>query len=216
MLEKLNSFTKDVSDLPDKPLITTAELKNWFDAAPNEVREYLNKLIDALMKTTAGDSGAKNIGVSPVTGLTGADVQTILQALKTEIDNTVIGQIPNTVLALYAKKQQPAWMAATLQNGWNNTGVADNIAGYMADELGYINLRGSVFGGAITEDTVLFTLPADMRPSKWTRLPIINTDGGTGTKLAFITIHPNGNVLLKKLQWNNFVYLDGLRFRLEG
>jgi hypothetical protein len=81
--EKLNSFTKDVSDLSDKPSLNPSELKAQFDAAPDEVRQYLNKLIDALKKTTVGDSGAKNIGVSPISGVTGNDIQTVLGNLTT-------------------------------------------------------------------------------------------------------------------------------------
>jgi len=81
MFQKLVSFTKKVADLPDKPSLNPAELKAQFDAAPDEVRESLNKLIDALQKTETGDSGAKNIGATNISGLTGADVQTLLEAL---------------------------------------------------------------------------------------------------------------------------------------
>jgi hypothetical protein len=77
--EKLISFTKKVADLADKPTLNPSELKARFDAAPDEVRQYLNKLIDALIKTTAGDSGAKNIGVTSISGITGNDVQSILE-----------------------------------------------------------------------------------------------------------------------------------------
>jgi hypothetical protein len=81
MFQKLVSFTKKVADLSDKPSLNPAELKAQFDAAPDEVRESLNKLIDALQKTETGDSGAKNIGVTNISGLTGTDVQTLLEAL---------------------------------------------------------------------------------------------------------------------------------------
>jgi hypothetical protein len=88
-LEKLNAFTKDVSDLSDRPALNPTELKAQFDAAPDEVRQYLNKLIDALKKTTAGDSGAKNIGATTISGLTGTDVQSLLESLKAYTENLV-------------------------------------------------------------------------------------------------------------------------------
>lgn len=91
MFEKLVSFTKDVSDLADKPALNASELKAQFDAAPNEVREYLNKLIDALKLTTGGDSGLKNIGATNITGLTGSDGQTLLESIKTLVDKKVEG-----------------------------------------------------------------------------------------------------------------------------
>jgi hypothetical protein len=82
MFEKLVSFTKKVANLPDRPSLNPAELKAQFDAAPDEVRVYLNKLIDALQKTTSGDSGAKNVGATSLSGVTGSDVQSILEGLK--------------------------------------------------------------------------------------------------------------------------------------
>jgi hypothetical protein len=48
--EKLIAFTKKVADLSDKPSLNPSELKAQFDAAPDEARQYLNKLIDALKK----------------------------------------------------------------------------------------------------------------------------------------------------------------------
>lgn len=87
MFEKLTGFTKKVSDLADRPTLNSVELKAQFDAAPDEVRVYLNKLIDSLQKTTIGDSGAKNIGASTISGLAGGDVQSLLEALKVVTDN---------------------------------------------------------------------------------------------------------------------------------
>lgn len=86
MFEKLLSFTKQASNLPDQPSMSTSELKAYFDAAPEEVRVYLNQLVDGLNSTESGDSGAKNIGVSTIAGLTGNDVQTLLQSLKDKVD----------------------------------------------------------------------------------------------------------------------------------
>jgi hypothetical protein len=85
---KLLSFTKKVADLPDAPALTPAALKAQFDAAPDELRLTFNNLVDALTQTTSGDSGAKNVGATTISGLTGSDVQTILNSLKTYIDTT--------------------------------------------------------------------------------------------------------------------------------
>jgi hypothetical protein len=107
-LNKLLSFTKKVSDLADKPNATmsAAQVKAQFDAAPDELRLSFNALIDSLANVTAGDSGAKSIGVTGITGLTGADVQTLLESLKgsddtnkayllSQIQTAVLGQIPD-------------------------------------------------------------------------------------------------------------------------
>lgn len=107
-LQKLTAFTKKVADLADKPnaTMTAAEVKAQFDAAPDEVRQYLNQLIDALQSTTDGDSGADNIKATPIAGLTGDTVQAILESLKalddsnraylqSQINGVVLGQIPD-------------------------------------------------------------------------------------------------------------------------
>jgi hypothetical protein len=93
--EKLDSFSKKVSDLDDKPSLTPSALKAQFDAAPEELRNSFNTLIDALKKTTSGDSGAKNIGATTITDLSGTDVQTILSSLKTYTDKRLIGATTN-------------------------------------------------------------------------------------------------------------------------
>ncbi|MBO0959568.1 hypothetical protein J1P26_07450 [Neobacillus sp. MM2021_6] len=145
MFEKLVSFTKKVADLSDRPSLNPSELKAQFDAAPDEVRVNLNKLIDALKKTEAGDSGAKNIGMTTITGLTGTDVQTLLESLKTYID------------------KPPAEIDASLQNGWQNA-YGDQKARYWKDVFGMVHVNGRIKLGTRTDGTTVFTLPAGYRP----------------------------------------------------
>jgi len=85
---KLLAFTKKVADLDDKPSLTPSALKAQFDAAPDELRQTYNTLIDGLKSTASGDSGAKNLGATTISGLTGNDVQTLLESLKSYIDTT--------------------------------------------------------------------------------------------------------------------------------
>lgn len=146
MFEKLVSFTKDVSDLANQPALDAVALKAQFDAAPDEVRTYLNQLIDALLKNTAGDSGAKNIGATNITGLTGLDVQTLLESLKTYVD-----------------RAQASETEATLQNGWQNA-YSDQKARYWKDTLGIVHIYGRIKIGTRTDGTILFTLPVGSRP----------------------------------------------------
>jgi len=92
--EKLNEFTKKVSDLSDTPneTMTTAQVKAQFDAAPDEVRVYLNKLIDKLESTATGDSGADNIKLTPID----SSPDTLRDALiwiKNQIEVAQLGQI---------------------------------------------------------------------------------------------------------------------------
>lgn len=148
MFEKLVSFTKKVSDLADKPSLNASELKAQFDAAPDEVRTYLNKLIDALTKTTSGDSGAKNVGATNISGLTGSDVQSLLESLNSTINGV---------------KQLPARVPITPVGGWSNAGGRQPLT-YWVDAFGVRHLEGDVTGGTSTAWTVFGTIPLADRP----------------------------------------------------
>jgi hypothetical protein len=112
MFEKLVSFTKKVSDLADRP---SSNPKAQFDAAPDEVRQYLNKLIDSLQKTESGDSGAKNIGATAISGLDGTNVQSLLESIKTYSDNKFLNGNGQRV---------EIWPAMFFTNGGSNTATA--------------------------------------------------------------------------------------------
>lgn len=94
-ITKLNSFTQKVADLADKPQLTSADFKAKFDAAPDELRLKVNSNVDALLSTTEGDSGANNIGATALNTKSGTTVQAQLEYLQTEVNNVVLGQIPD-------------------------------------------------------------------------------------------------------------------------
>lgn len=127
-LVQLPSFTKTVSMLPDNPALTPADLKAQFDAAPTELLTYFNNLITALKQTTSGDSGAQNIGVTAITGLTGTDVQTLLASLKTYIDG--LSYLP----ALGSKKKQGGATSTIALN----PGASQDVTFYYR-EAGFVN-----------------------------------------------------------------------------
>lgn len=198
--EKLTNFTAKVADLPDRPTLATAELKAQFDAAPDEVRVYLNQLIDALKATTTGDSGAKNIGATSISGLSGNDVQTLLEALKTSVDNVVVGQIPE---GLYAKKTQEALIALVLQSGWVT--YQDGFEGtYYKDELGRVYLSGRFKNGSTADATLLATLPTTHRPVKDNFIKSRNCD---------VLISTDGTIRLYNVTLPGDIGIDGLSFR---
>jgi hypothetical protein len=115
MFQKLESFTKDVSDLATKPALDPAALKAQFDAAPDELRQYFNKLVDALVKNTSGDSGAKNIGATNITGLTGSDVQSLLESMYAKLASAgieVMSTNANGTYIQYTNGTQICWYSA--------------------------------------------------------------------------------------------------------
>jgi hypothetical protein len=69
------------------------------------------------------------------------------------------------------------FIAPTLINSWTNNGGSAQIAGYKRTPGGVVTLRGAVGGGVL--GSVIFTLPAGFRPSKFEAFPVV-TDTGIG------------------------------------
>ncbi len=80
--------------------MTAAALKAAFDSNTNEVKPALNGMIDDL----TGTGGAGNVGTSPIDGVTGTDVQTMLAFLKGLIDLRDPTENVDQKLALKADK----------------------------------------------------------------------------------------------------------------
>lgn len=74
---KVNDWSQAVSSLDDKPKMTAAALKAAFDSNSNQLKPAINGIIDDL----TGSQGALNIGLSPIDGLSGSNVQAVLQAI---------------------------------------------------------------------------------------------------------------------------------------
>ena len=97
---KITSWTQPVSSLADEPQMSAAALKAAFDSNTNEVKPALNGMIDDL----TGTGGAGNVGTSPIDGVTGTDVQTMLAFLKGLIDLRDPTENVDQKLALKADK----------------------------------------------------------------------------------------------------------------
>ena len=74
---KVNDWSQAVSSLDDKPKMTAASLKAAFDSNSNQLKPAINGIIDDL----TGSQGALNIGLTPIDGLSGSNVQSVLQAI---------------------------------------------------------------------------------------------------------------------------------------
>ena len=74
---KVNDWSQAVSSLDDKPKMTAASLKAAFDSNSNQLKPAINGIIDDL----TGSQGASNIGLTPIDGLSGSNVQAVLQAI---------------------------------------------------------------------------------------------------------------------------------------
>lgn len=105
--DKVLQFSFYHADQIDQLYLTfpnSQDIKNAFDSRCFDIQVKYNALIDNLLSQML-DSGASNIGVFPILGVTGNNVQSVLQNLKLLIDNAVTGNIPDG--SLPGTKLQP-------------------------------------------------------------------------------------------------------------
>lgn len=107
---KITAFLKTHAMLADDPSATlsAAQLKAWWDNSPEELRVALNALIDDLRSTTAGASGAQQIGSETIAGVAGNDVYTQIKDVKTQLSNVVLNQIPDNTISTVKLNFSPA------------------------------------------------------------------------------------------------------------
>lgn len=95
--KKMGEFTFNHSNQQDDlyRVLTASEIKEAFDSRGLELKKALNDLIDALSNTNDGESGGGKIGVSPIPGVEGNNLQEMLESLKKSLNETTLGQVPN-------------------------------------------------------------------------------------------------------------------------
>jgi hypothetical protein len=176
VLQKLLAFTKKVADLSDKPTLNASELKNQFDAAPDELRQYFNNLVDALTNSgvagpaysypvdlnNVSDSGFyyanNNTLNTPVTGrwykvlvLGGSDITQVAFGVS---DTSIVYRTKNggtwNAWTKFAVDASSSWVNLSLVNGWANYNNGYRTAQYMKDVTGDVCLRGLVGSGTTT------------------------------------------------------------------
>ncbi len=88
---KIEAFTHKISDLPDQPNMQPEELKAHFDSSPEELRQALNALCDALAAQTA----AADIGFAQTAGVPKTTVQEAIENVQSQVTEAIIGSIPS-------------------------------------------------------------------------------------------------------------------------
>lgn len=202
---KLTAFTKKVADLADQPAAEAPELKAWFDAAPDEVRTYLNNLIDGLKSTASGDSGAKNTGATAIAGLTGTDVQSLIESLKTYTETNL------------SAKTQPNYQDLTLMSNWANYGLGHHNAQVRKYDNGDVDVRGVIKGGTTDLGTVISPIPQGMWPSadELFTVSCFNTSTNTKTSAILKISSSDGNLTVDSVPGNWWLSLSGIRYSIN-
>ena len=92
---KLPEFEHKITDLPDQPNMQPNELKAYFDANPELLREALNALCDALTTATTAATAAANLGFQSTAGVPADNVQDAIEDVQSQLTDAVLGNIPS-------------------------------------------------------------------------------------------------------------------------
>jgi len=145
-----DTFTFDFEAQTDYPNWTPAQTKEYMNARGEELRVALNAVASLLnsgeldsryfTETELGAiTGAGLIGATAPSGLTGTTVQALINALKTAIDATALGQIPDgsitaaKVAADVATQTELDDLAGAERTTETVKGNADTVATHLAD-----------------------------------------------------------------------------------
>ena len=85
------AFTKRLADLPDQPNMQAAELKTYFDSSPEELRQALNRLCDALGEFSA----AAKLGYTASAGVPAQTIQDAIENVQKQVRDASVGKLPS-------------------------------------------------------------------------------------------------------------------------
>ena len=118
--------TTNISDLPNKPLISPTALKAAFDKYGADDKPFVNSLIDELESITPGSSGAENMGSAPISGVTGTTVHAQLSDLKAQNVNTMLLTGDQTAAGIKTFSSSPVVPVPTLDGQASNKEYVDD------------------------------------------------------------------------------------------
>lgn len=124
-----------IAQLSDEPndvgtdALSADELKERFDKAGNLIKQFINEVFIPYLQSVAA---AGDIGITEISGLTDAStVQTALEALKNQLDNTATGSIPDRSLTAVKIK---TGAITTNELADNSITASKIVAGSISDE----------------------------------------------------------------------------------
>lgn len=160
---KIVGFTHKISDLPDQPNMQPEELKAHFDSSPEELRQALNALCDALAAQTA----AADIGFAQTAGVPETTVQEAIENVQSQVTEAIIGSIPSgsitgDKLAQDVRDRFSAIESAAATEVNNRTSADSNLQSQI-DTL--TSTKCEVYIGTYTGDNAAKrTIPLGFRP----------------------------------------------------
>jgi hypothetical protein len=117
VFQKIDGFTKKVSDLSDVPssTLSPSQIKSYFDTAPEELRVKFNRLVD-------------DLGLETAASLLGAKDGSTLTTIQAQLDK--LGVDKSTVESVVAIEQQ----LITVEQDVEDAGIVANNANVKSDQ----------------------------------------------------------------------------------
>ena len=140
--------------------------------------------------------------VSNISGSIGSIDQTITNI------NASIGEIDQTINAIETAITPGVKQNAILQNSWVNYGDDYENAVYWRNSTATIEFSGMIKDGTVTDNTILFQLPAGFRPAWKERFQLPTAVGS-----CLVDVYPDGNVILVSGGNAGWISLSGVVFR---
>lgn len=192
-------------------LITTTEgLIQQVEQIEKQVPEYIVEAMGDLEDLETEDKSSlvnainevnnKSVDLTPIEERIG-DLEQDLDSHKAE--NVNQGN-PHGIDAK-ANKVQENWRTVTLLNGWGEV----YPVGIRKNEFGNIEFKGVIDGGAINNDTTLFSLPEDCRVTSNRRIVTVGyDDSAVNIQYAILNVTTSGDVRLFRVSSSNLQYLS--------
>lgn len=166
-LPKYEGGTSYVRALDDHVVGEAEAVKYAMDRFGEEFKAWFNNtFIPSLLDTAAGNSGADNIGVTPI--LEGADtVQKTLAALLTQVQSSALGQIPDGTITdakLSNTTGQIKDKVSDLQD--EVTAISNEVTSHLADYMPHDDELNQYASEA--DENGIYTVVEFKRPSSGT------------------------------------------------
>lgn len=135
--------------------------------------------------------------IVPITGSLAANEKAQISDLTAGVAEAL--QRVSVVEQKKAEKDAPGWIKPVLLNGWIDYSGTYPSA-FFKDSSGIVHIRGLIKSGAITSDTIIFTLPPGYRPKGANmQIPQVTLDSSSSTEhVGRIMIDTLGHVRVGK------------------
>lgn len=179
-----NRLTQDISyisklaDKPNQAGMSAAELKAEFDKSGNVIKTFINSFFDTL----EGNTGASNIGIQPIAGMTANKVQSALSELYAKAATIGTSQLANG--AVTADKLNAAAVTTVKiaeGNVTKNKLAEDAKSKGIEVSLSFTDTTLSVSVPGVTEDSNVLVAPAKASEEIYTDCEIYCSGQGDGT-----------------------------------